>query len=67
MKRTEILRLFKRNRGAAAAVARAANVGPNVVSEWLHGKKKSENVRRHATAHAQQLIAKRDQEAPAHV
>lgn len=62
MKRTEIKRLFRRNRGAAARVARAANVGANVVSEWLSGKKESNNVRRHAEVVAQELIAKRHQE-----
>lgn len=67
MKRTEIFRLFRRNRGAAAAVARNANVGPNVVSEWLRGKKKSSNVARHAEAYAKELIAKdQKQEASSH-
>lgn len=60
MKRAEIRRIFRHHRGAAADVARSANVGRNVVSQWLKGKTVSANVERHAIAKATELAEKQE-------
>jgi len=61
--RPEITKLFRRNRGAAAAVARELGVSAVTVSLWLRRKRNSARLDREIRAFAQGLVEREAQRA----
>jgi len=53
--RAEIRRIFRRNRGAAASVARRLGVTATSISLWLHGRRQSARLDREIRAAAGEL------------
>lgn len=60
MTRTEIRKIFRRHRGAAAELARELEIGPNAVSQWLRGRTVSANIKAAAERMARALLARDD-------
>jgi len=52
MTRQEIRRIFRRHRGAAAALARRLGITATSVSLWLHGRRQSARLDREIRATA---------------
>ena len=55
MTRQEIRRIFRRHRGAAAALARRLGITATSVSLWLHGRRQSARLDREIRAAAEVL------------
>lgn len=62
MRRSEIRKLFRRHRGAAAEISRTLGVTPVTISLWLRGKRKSARLDTKIAEYARRLLAREAQE-----
>jgi predicted transcriptional regulator len=55
--RAAIRKIFRRNRGASAEIARELDIGLNAVSQWLTGYTTSERIKTAMRLKAKELLA----------